>query len=926
MFSRGDVTNFLNVHFILNSAKVTIFRRKEKMNPNFSAADIPGKQWIDKIKWAFVDAAGGKNKDKITFDQWMNSKFRYLIGDKPLTDIEMKKIYDDIDANCDLSLQYDEIIGYLLIFHKGTKTNDKNKITIEHEMQTLPNSAKKCKITRIIKCEIIESMEQIVSLSPNALIFWDMKTLEPVNIVNGTDFSDFCCVPALEKIVICLKSRKILFYDIKSSAMEKYYMSATMATSDLQSLTLREVKSIARKKVAKQKDVILFNEPTAICCDPVLPVIYVGDSCGRIDAIQLKIQGKLSYELLHSFTHHKNTVTKLQYSQDHSCFVSSSLDATLVMFSYDYEHKYARVIHTTTFNRMIGITNFIYDRASQSFVIATQGHCFACFGAKSQIQTILDIDHSIASMTIVEKTKRKSYLVTVNSQMIFNIYKMPTLIPVASFPMGDYHGFFPPTYAFSRGNALFLGGSLFSKWSFVFAQKTDRIYADIITGISYSSHFHRVLTIDKSGEIIAWDLLNCTKLFSNKIVFNCDVNTLVINEKGRRAALGTSNGKVVVLSANSAQQIGEVSVGNESITIVKLVKMFGQSKFIICTERIIMLYDDLLGNNAIYIRSFISHTDKIFDVVVLKSRLLLSYSANNEIILWSITNNTPLKRFSLKHYVSCAADLPNTDDKFILCDEEGFINIMSLDSTTPLKSLDAFSMVLTVPITSLNVVGDKIVVGNFNGYIKYYNYNAENNELEELYFFRAAETFIRFLLLVEDEMLLSIASDELVNFWSLKDHKHAGMLGSKNKWKFDKISEWRPADSLYSIEEEHFKHGDTVVDEIIPQTPKQELKPVVQPRYLPSESTKNPRASYVKERNLMEPLDIGKVFQMFKEIDDQYLIEDNAQTPFRIGSSSRCRNSTNRIGSTKINTTRNIVARHSYNKKTQPTMAQPTFC
>ena len=299
---------------------------------------IPGETWVDKLKFAF-DEVDVRHSGQINLQQWMKSKFRYLISSKPVSEEQMKEIFQNIDFNCDETIEWNELVDFLLTSDNGIDSNDVEKTLVISYLAPsdliLQKSRRRSANFRIL---FLPAQGELVTLSDSAITFWSPDDCNPNATITDKDtFCDFCEVKCLSKICIAKSNRKLIFIDIRTHKKIDFMISASYENSEISKMTYNESKSaIVCQQIRK---IPLFYTPTSIYAHNNQPILFVGEEEGYIEVFKVITSGssKLawSFQRVNQVQFHNDHVTQISYLSDNDVYISSSLDGTFVLWRYN---------------------------------------------------------------------------------------------------------------------------------------------------------------------------------------------------------------------------------------------------------------------------------------------------------------------------------------------------------------------------------------------------------------------------------------------------------------------------------------------------------------------------------------------------------------------------------------------------------------
>jgi hypothetical protein len=257
-------------------------------DPEFQAEvdAISGSTWVEKLHYTY-DNADSTKRGGLTLEEWLKSKMRFLVSDCRLTDAQLIDFYHRIDANCDMLIQWDEIVSFLLVHGSDTahQTPTHAKLKPTFEGPRTSNLRKTMRTTRILRTLYLPTQDFIVTISETTLTAWRVDDCNPVHIINDRDaFVDCALVGPIARIAVAKANRQIIFFDVRTFKLTSLIVSATLVASAIPTLDLEQ----SQRAIVggHYRDIPMFNVPTTIYGHPDRAVLYVGDCDGRIEVFE----------------------------------------------------------------------------------------------------------------------------------------------------------------------------------------------------------------------------------------------------------------------------------------------------------------------------------------------------------------------------------------------------------------------------------------------------------------------------------------------------------------------------------------------------------------------------------------------------------------------------------------------------------------
>lgn len=816
---------------------------------------IPGIEWIDKLKYAFNEADSHGN-NKVTLSQWMNSRLRYVISDRILTDEEMNDFFEKVDTDLDGSIQFEELENYL-ISHQGTITQlDMHQVLHLSYFKPFDETMIFTKRTEhCLKSLFIPRTIQILSITESIFTIWDPGSLTPIRQIDSCKgkFVDFCYIPSLFLVVIALQNRKLFFFDLRSLKKLKFYISASLDSQKVLKMSLAESYK-ALQHVEKNK-VPLFNAPTSIASDPNESLVFIGDDSGRIEVFDIhrSRHSKLNY----GFTRlgirkfHQTTVSQIMYLDDFGSFVSSSFDGSFQMWTFDSKSKLFTTQYTYNDPLQCNITGFVYDLRTKSIIYRTTNHCICSWKVKTKHRRSVSTSDNIEALSVYLTDENTSYVVAVSSNRFFSSYQLPSFDQKKNWFMGSHHDISAPYSCLIIKDHFYLIGTYISVWDIeICDEEFVNPHSGIFVAALVNDATQRILTIDRKGNQVQWDSKTGIKQFKSTYVVNekVTINCACMDKQKRRLGVGFSTGAFQIISINSGTILFDMdsSYCVDGCLNIEFGILFGQPRILCCAgNNSAVIFDDINSSRIRFDRNFVGHTENIMKTVILKEKLILTIGIGHECFLWSISRQAPIAKIDLKGDPTTACDLPDDPDIFIVGDVIGFIYFVSIETKSIITSMNPFGMKKDVSITFLSVIEELgyLIACNYNGYVKLWSMNQikesggnsedehksesedkndneslnkDENKIEDLgnKLKNFDEDFVRRMNLIRlfrahtqsifsvdyskvMNSIITLGRDQEVRIWSLDPFSLIGELGKPKKWNFDKRETWIGDDNVF---------------------------------------------------------------------------------------------------------------------------------
>ncbi|KAK8875946.1 hypothetical protein M9Y10_006124 [Tritrichomonas musculus] len=796
----------------MNESKKSISSetKESNLNPNSSEIElesIPGDKWIDKLKYAF-DEIDTNRTGSISFEQWMSSRLRLLVSNEPVTEKQMKEIFNTIDINCDNSIQWNELVDFLLTNNTGIGSQSvekKLKISFVAPNDLILRKSKRQSAN--FKIIFLPAHGEIVTLSDAAITFWSPEDCDPICTFTDNDaFVDFCDLKCLSKIVIAKSNRQLIFFDIRTHKKINFTVSAALDNSEIPKMTYKEAKSSIVSRNIRQ--IPLFNTPTTIYAHDTQPLLFVGDDDGNIEIIKIMTSGssKLTWSStrINQIKLHNDDVTQIQYLNDNEVYCSSSLDGTFQLWRYTHSDNQLQRAYKVSIRNSTPILTFVYDSRTKDVVFTTPNHFFGVWRTFTTHQELIETKSDVfQTLQIIQLSKDSSICVAISKGNSIALYRMPSMEIITSHYLGLQHELCPPRSALYLSGDLYLAGSFLSRWSCI--NNTDEdlsAHKSPIVDVMTNDVFGRVLSIDQYGEFISWDIQNGKKICVVSInELHAIVLCAVMDKLGRRIAVGYSNGAVKFYSANSGTFLAEIE--KDAVTggcnYVLFDTIFNTDRIICCSaNHYAVLFEDLSGHRVRFVRKFIGHTEPVTRCAVIKGKFLLTIGAEHELFLWNIQMQNPTIKYNLPNDPTVALDLPNNNDIFLCGDVMGNINLMRLDSPNPVSTFKGIGMSIKSPLTTLFICPKSsfLISGNLHGYIKYWSIQDGGKFIEQRRFRAHNEAILSISFSEDFNVMVTGSRDEEIKIWSLEPLALLGSLGKEHKFVLADQTTWESFEPL----------------------------------------------------------------------------------------------------------------------------------
>jgi len=785
---------------------------------------IPGDKWIDKLRFSFIEAAGKIDSD-ICLKKWVNSKLKYLIESYVLDETQMRDLFFLMDANCDDSISWSELLAYISCHQKSAAiTQMENKLRLTYHAPSVRLLPKSKKTPPCLRVRYLPYISQIISLSESVISFWNSDNCSLIRTLTDKDlFVDFCCIQSISKLAIAKKNRQIIFYDLRTQNIMDYCISSTLDTSSIHNYTADETKSAIRS--CRRKTIPLYHTPTAIESDPSQPIIYVGNEEGNIEVFYVNASSTSRQDWNSSrmsvLKVHSSMITQITYLPSLSSFASSSHDGTITVWTYSLITKDFRVESVFKEKTKTPITYFIFYEKTMDFVYLTTAHCFGQWRYGTYFNTTMETNSQIVTtITLVPSDMGAPFLVAVTNDSFVSIYRMPNLEVCDNKFLGLHYSLAPPTGSVYDNRHLYLIGSFLSSWKCDHGVIENMLpHKDPLIGIAANDLFKSIFTFDRNGNVNSWSIFNGSKdFFFQSKNHDDEVTSQSIDISKRRLAIGFRSGLIRIITSNSGSVLTTIDSSQllGACTNILFTSMFGSNR-IICTssKKVAILFEDLPGNRIRFQRSFMGHNEYITSVVTLKSTYILTIGQEKELFLWSIQHQNPVMRFRIPNDPTVSIDIPSSHDHFLLGDITGNVYVMDISNPSPISSYNAVGIRIKSSINSMVLTNDShIVVGNSHGYVSISLFDDKHLRFSYVNRIRAHDKGIIDISCFEKyDAFITAGIDQEVKFWSIKPLKLVGQLGKNEKWVLSNPDSW--FDHGIPEDQSHFKE-----DIVSPTSPK----------------------------------------------------------------------------------------------------------
>lgn len=793
---------------------LSTFRIKPQIS-TFSLSDdvtqevenIPGKLWIDKIHTAFEEI-DVENKGVLNLSQFKTSRLRFLITGVRLNDYQMENYFRQIDSNGIDQITFKELIDFLMSMQRSlTAKNVEKTLKVTFLGPDEKTAAQYSRTMTVIRTFYVPLLSEIAVLCDNALLFYSYETVRLTQIFSdGDSFVDCVYLPIIFKIAICKQNREVIFYDVRSRDKTSFSITASLDVSNITKMNIRESRKTSQW--CHQKEMPLFNRSTSIGAHPNQSFIFIGDEKGGIEIInvfmsQYKGKFKWEYQRIGRCLIHSSDVTQITYIPKLELFCSSSTDGTISLWKYSFKKHKLTIKFTYKDSMGLSIRSFVYSERTRDIVYNTSSFSFSVWRIFTNNQTTIDT-HSqiIQTMAVFPLLGDQAFLITVSRTNFFSVYRMPDMELTANWFMGLMHQLCPPTQCLIVDKTLFLCGAFISTWHLESSDGDGlKPHNHPVIGAFTNDIFDMVISIDNQGDVSNWNFKTGRK--ENWYTLNETENlvkSVALDKAQRRMAVGYEDGHVKIVSANSGSVLNVIS--NEYIEggchHINFATIFDQKRILCCSGiKSIVLFEDYPGSRTRFMRNFIGHTENVNRTVVLKNSRVLSIGMEHELFLWKVHTQNPIMRYQMPNDPTVAVDLEGDENNFLVGDVAGFIYFMSLESPTPISTINAFHMSIQSPITTMEMCSGYplLVAGNLHGYVKYWFFLGD--KLEDLRQFRAhTDAILSISISQKMRIVVTAGKDEQIRMWSVEPFGLIGSFGLGKLWKINHLDLWESENPL----------------------------------------------------------------------------------------------------------------------------------
>lgn len=785
---------------------------------------IPGREWIDKLKYAFREADIHKN-NRISRRLWINSRLRFVISDKPLTDGEMDDFFNKVDTDLDGFIQFEELENYL-IAHQGSVSEAViNKVVQLSYSKPFDESVSFTKPTeRVLQALFLPKTVQFLSLTESTFTIWDATTLQPVQQFKSfiqEKFVAFCFISALDLSAIATQQRKIIFIDMRKLEKLSFFISASYDARHIMKMNLNE--SFEALRHVEKNQVPLFNSPTSIAAHPKLSIFFIGDDSGQIEVFQLikpKTKGSYNYSRLAAEKLHQSHVSQITYIDEFEVFISSSFDGSFQMWTYDVRFKKFKIQYTFHEPLKYSIVSFIYDKRTRDIVYNTTNHYLFSWRIRTNHRTSVAVPETVTALSIYQPDDKASYLITVSSNRFFTTYQMPNFDQSRNWFMGMHHDLSAPGAMLVIDDDLYLFGSYVSAWKIEITEEQQQTgnVGPLLVAL-WSEESQRILTIDQRGNQIQWDGTTGIKQYKSLLTIsdNISVRCACMDKPKRKLGVGFSNGCFQIISVNSGTILFDIdnTYCPNGCNTIEIGVLFGVER-VVCSsnKRSAVIFDIVAGKRLQFLRNFVGHTENIMKTVILKEKLILTIGTEVECFLWSLSQQAPIMKFTFRDEPTTATDIPFDPNIFIVGDISGYIYFISIDTYEILFQMKPFNMAKSTSITCLKVIEELgiLIASNFNGYVQVWGIDNTDSfiadRLQEKKLFRAHTQSIFSIEYSKSlNCIITLGRDQEVRLWSLAHSLVLiGEIGKTIKWNINDPQTWDNSESICFNEDDFLKN------------------------------------------------------------------------------------------------------------------------
>ena len=768
---------------------------------------IPGEAWLDKLKYAFNEVDKHKNKT-LNITQWMNSRLRFVVTENILSDTEFKELFYQIDSNYDDVITWDELVCFLAAHNSVGASDEEVKLLLKFKAPKQVVMRKPGRTSPCLRARYVSKFDEIVTLTENSLTFWSpLSCLVLDEFVDDTSpFIDFCFIPKINMFAITRRNRQIIFYDSKAELISNFVISATVDQKDMERMSINEAKA-ALSVCSKRRRVPLFNTPTAIESVPNDALIVVGDLDGRVEIFEIIVTRGfkigMKYQRHKVVKLHHGAVTQISYVRQLETFVSSGLDGKVCLWTYNKKFNELNEIASFVDPKGAPIEKFVFDVGDRSVLYSTSQHSICCWRVGAEDGVYAETPHHISIIEMYFPPGEKPYVITLNDLGFFVAYRMPNLAQVGEWHLEKHHQTRLPTVSLFHNQRLYLVGSYISAWECEVTEgRGSHPHKFPIISTTVTDLFKKIVTIDRGGDLITWDIETGRKGFCcswNRK--DTDLTCASVDEQGKRVFLGYSDGTARIVTINAASALTELDPrhfkGGCQYALFGVMNRGG--KIFVCNgNKQVVMFEDLTANRVRFIRNFNCHNENPAKVVILKQRLLLTIGVGTELLIWNTVQQGPIKKLQLPSEASLAVDLPSDKDAFIIGDIDGKLHFVSVSTGAILTTINVFKMKIPSALTNVIVCEELsiLVIGNMHGYVK--QLELETGQLQERRLVKAHEgAVLQMFVSAKYQVLVTSGRDEEVRVWSLKgDGGLIGLLGRIRKWDLHDSSAWMTEECL----------------------------------------------------------------------------------------------------------------------------------
>lgn len=787
---------------------------------NFGRTEVPGRRWIDQIRFAFMEASGGNEKLQMNYEQWMKSRFRYLIEQREVTDTEMNMFYKKMDENNDGFITWDELILFMNSKINSFPGNTTKHLGIDYEAPEDPSPILEKGINPPFQTIYLQKKNEIVTMSKNQIVFWDLNDCSVIQVINSENLVAMQFIPSFNQLAVIKSSPEICFIDANT------YEFTT--------------------NVILPNESLLANIPSSSYIDRDENLL-IGFEDGHIESIKInKNNNTVTAKLNSSFTHHGQKVSKILWIDDENCYLSSSYDKYLVMFTNE------SILYKINVN--YSITNIVYDSVSRNVFFATDDHYFGYWRTLTSVFKIKDLEQTkLVNLFVVSLSKRKSLLIATNTENFYMTWKLPEIVSIGNWLYEKQCE--NTSSGIVLSSCIYLVGSFLSKWRINLTVHTDKIFDEPLVGITYAGHHspNHLLTISNKAECIFWNYFIGNVDHRQNITYGSEVLCWTIDETHTRLCIAMADDRFITINAVNGHHISNCSLGfsDNPTTHAIHCRVDGKPRLLIVENSQMLLYEDQANGQYMYVRNYQRVKSPFKKIFVIKGRYYISFHEDNQIFMWEFNDTLQKLTFSIPTTATCLCDIDSSEDNFLIGGEDGNIYVMSVNQNTPVFSFSGFKMKIKNSITCITSRNGLYAVSNDSGYVKVFSIN---EDIEEVAFFRAHSRTVDSICFVKDDKLM-ISSEGHVSMFALNPPMYIGELGFYNTWDAEGQSAWKKCDFIAQFDISQFEDASNNVIKV------EELT-VREPSMRREDCDIAPR--YIED---VPPLNIGAVMNMIHEID-----------------------------------------------------------